>query len=336
MRTDSSIFLLNVPNLKPLDRNEDKRMELTGLHHVSAITGNAVKNLDFYTRTLGLRLVKKTVNQDDVSSYHFFYGDAVGSPGTEVTFFDWAGARANRPGAGAISTIALSVDGSEAVQWWADRLARADIPAGSIYDDNGNPSFDFKDPEGQSLRIVGEPASGIPWKESPVPEPYGIIGMHHVTLTVLQLSSISRVLVDVLGFRLSDELLQNGKPVHVFETGQGGAGKHVRVVETDELGRVVLGAGGVHHVAFRTPNVREQTEWLSIIQSAGLHVSSIIDRYYFQSIYFREQGGILFEIATDGPGFASDEDPDHLGERLALPPFLEPRRKEIEAGLVPV
>jgi glyoxalase family protein len=311
-------------------------MELAGLHHVSAITANAVENLEFYTQILGLRLVKKTVNQDDVSAYHFFYGDETGSPGTEVTFFDWAGARPNRPGAGAISTIALSVPGDSAVRWWDERLRSNNVSVGEIRETLGTAVLDFHDPEGQSLCIVGEPASGTPWKKSAVPEEFGIRGMHHITLTVKELSTIKRILVDLLGFRHVNEYSLGDAPIHVFETGTGGAGKQVHVVVTRDKHQVSLGAGGVHHVAFRTPNVQESAEWLKIIRDEGLSASSIIDRFYFQSVYFREPGGILFELATDGPGFASDEDLDHLGERLALPPFLEPRRADIEAGLVPV
>ncbi len=311
-------------------------MELTGLHHVSAVTGKAAANVDFYTKTMGLRLVKKTVNQDDVSSYHFFYGDETGSPGTEVTFFDWPGAAQTRPGAGAISTIALSVNGPGAVEWWANHLRGYGLRTSDIRIDRKQTVLDFMDFEGQHLRIVGEPAGGSPWHRSDVPVEYGIRGMHHVTLTVRSLQSISRVLVDVLNMRLTDEYAIEGSAVFVFETGVGGAGKQVHVVETNAGLPVRLGAGGVHHVAFRTPNPEEQEAWYDIIRGAGLNVSSVIDRYYFKSIYFREPGGILFEIATDGPGFAADEDPEHLGEHLALPSFLEPRRQQIEAGLVPV
>jgi len=311
-------------------------LELTGLHHVSAITGVAAQNLNFYTQTLGLRLVKKTVNQDDVSSYHFFYGDESGSPGTEVTFFDWAGAAPNRPGVGSISRISLSVAGDDAVAWWAQHLTKSGVSVSDIRRDRSFATIDFSDPEGQKLQIVGQPAFGKPWKNSPIPTELGILGMHHVTLTVRHLDSIRRIIVDILGFRQTEEYLVNGRPVYVFEIGTGGAGREVHVVESSENFLVRLGAGGVHHVAFRTPNSVEQEEWIKRIHSAGLSVTSTIDRYYFKSIYFREPGGILFEIATDGPGFASDEDPEHLGERLALPPFLEPRRAEIEAGLIPV
>jgi glyoxalase family protein len=310
-------------------------MELTGLHHVSAITAHAADNVKFYTETLGLRLVKKTVNQDDTTSYHFFYGDRIGSPGSEVTFFDWRFASSNKPGAGAISTIALSVN-SGAVEWWAKRLKDNHIDFKDISDAIGRPALDFADPEGQHLRIVGEPAAGNPWERSSVPIEYGVRGMHHVTLTVHDLSSINKVLVDILAMRQTVEYISDGHPVTVYETGLGGAGKQVHVVKALVPVPVRLGAGGVHHVAFRTPDFEEQQQWLERIKSAGLNVSGLIDRYYFRSIYFREPGGILFEIATDGPGFAADEDPEHLGERLALPPFLEPRRSQIEAGLIPI
>jgi glyoxalase family protein len=283
-----------------------------------------------------MRLVKKTVNQDDVSAYHFFYGDEIGRPGTEVTFFDWPAASPNRPGIGAISNISLSVDGNEAVDWWKEHLLQSNVEVLQTRSLDDVSIVDFLDPEGQALSIVGQAGIGLPWKKSVVPAQYGLHGMHHVTLTVRRLATISRVLVDVLGMEVASEYTLGDSTYTVFEMGEGGAGRQVHVVERPSDPPVYVGAGGVHHVAFRTPNASEQLEWLDIIQSSGLHASSIVDRYYFKSIYFREPGGILFEIATDGPGFAADEDVEHLGEKLSLPPFLEPRRDSIEAGLQPV
>jgi glyoxalase family protein len=311
-------------------------MELTGLHHVTAVTATARENVDFYTRVLGMRLVKKTVNQDDVTAYHLFYGDQNGSPGTEVTFFDWPRSGSNQPGAGAISEIALSTADDGAVAWWASRLKSFGVNHTVVGSENGASVLDFSDNEGQKLQIVGKPASGQPWAKGSVPVNLGLRGMHHVTLTVRHVDSIANVLVGVLGMRQTTTFARGEQTVFVFETGVGGAGASVYVAETDEKHLVRIGAGGVHHVAFRTPNIAEQTEWLEHIRSHGLHASGLIDRYYFNSIYFREPGGILFEIATDGPGFDSDEDSEHLGERLALPPFLEPRRSAIESGLLPL
>lgn len=313
-------------------------MELTGLHHVTAVTANAPRNLAFYTQALGLRLVKKTVNQDDVSAYHLFYGDEAGHAGTEVTFFDWAQIGPTVHGTGDISTVALRVPSPNALEWWARHLADAGVAHTGVQEIGGRLSLEFTDPEGQRLRLVddGGAPGGIPWPGSPVPQSQGITGLDGVGLTVRRLASTEPILTDVLGMRRDREYERDGRQVTVFTMGQGGPGTELHIEERPELGRTRVGAGGVHHVAFRTPNDAEQTAWLARIRGAGLGTSDVIDRYYFRSLYFREPNGILFEIATDGPGFAADEDPAHLGETLALPPFLEPRRREIEAGLTPL
>ena len=316
-------------------------MELTGLHHVTAVTAKAPDNLAFYTKTLGMRLVKKTVNQDDVSAYHLFYADGAGSPGTDLTFFDWAHAGAHRAGVGDVSTTALRVVDRDALGWWAERFDSLGIKHGDIDGASGRPALHFTDGEGQRLSLVaGGEGGGTPWDQSPVPAAQGIRGLDSVTLTVRRLGSTERVLVEILGFRRTREYdLKTADGAHkaiVFETGPGGAGAEVHVVERPDLATVRQGAGGVHHVAFRTPNAEEQKAWLEKITRSGLPASPQIDRFYFQSIYFREPNGVLFEIATDGPGFAADEDPAHLGEGLALPPFLEPKRAAIERGLKPL
>ena len=311
-------------------------MQLTGLHHVTAVTGRAAANVDFYTRTLGLRLVKKTVNQDDVSAYHLFYGDSVGHAGTEVTFFDWPRIGPNLPGTGAISATALRVADAAALSWWAARFDELGVTHGEVGERAGRPSLPFTDSEGQSLLLVADNGApgGTPWDKSPVPAAQGIRGLDAVTLTVRRLAPTARVLTETLGFRQTRDYAEDGHPVVVFETGPGGPGAEVHVAERPDLPQTHVGAGGVHHVAFRTPDEAQQQEWRRRIVGSGLAASTLIDRYYFRSLYFREPGGILFEIATDGPGFATDEDAAHLGERLSLPPFLEPHRAEIEAGLV--
>ena len=318
-------------------------MELGGVHHVTAVTTDAVENVGFYTAVLGLRLVKKTVNQDDVSAYHLFYGDELGRPGTEVTFFDWPHLRVapNHAGAGEISETELRVSGREALEWWAGRLEDHGVSHGGIDERGGRAGLSFTDPEGQRLRLVDEGESprvsgGVPWEGSPVPAEYGIRGLGAVRLTVAELEPTERVLVDVLGFRRVEKYEQDGSRVVVYEVGPGGSGAEVRVVEAPGAPLAHLGRGGVHHVAFRVPNDEEHEAWRQRLRAAGIGVTPRIDRYYFRSIYFREPGGILFEIATDGPGFTGDEDPDHLGERLSLPPFLEGRREEIEARLTPI
>jgi glyoxalase family protein len=317
-------------------------MDLGGLHHVTAVTTQARENVEFYTEVLGLRLVKKTVNQDDVSAYHLFYGDELGRPGTEVTFFDWPHLRVaqNHAGAGEISATELRVTGRQALEFWAGRLDEFEVEHSSIEEREGRPSLAFTDPEGQRLRLTDDTGArvpgGTPWGEGPVPQEAGIRGLGAVELTVRDLGPTSWVLTEVLGFRQTDERALDGGREAVFEAGPGGPGAEVRVVEEPGAPPARLGRGGVHHVAFRTPDDEEHAEWRERIQAAGLGVTPQIDRYYFRSIYFREPGGVLFEVATDGPGFTSDEDAAHLGERLSLPPFLEERREEIEARLEPI
>lgn len=318
-------------------------LQLGGLHHMTAVTAHAPENLAFYTQVLGLRLVKKTVNQDDVSAYHLFYGDEIGRPGTEVTFFDWAHTIRNRPGRGEIAAVALRVQGRAALDWWAARFAELGVEHGAIVERGGHAYLPFADPEGQRLELIadeGAEASGNrPWAQSPVPAEYGIRGLGVVTLTVGRLEPTARVLTEALGFRRTGEFVAadgSEAQVAVFETGPGGPGAIVQVAVRPDLPPARLGHGGVHHIAFRTPNDEEHAGWQRRLEGLGIPVTPVIDRYYFRSLYFREPGGILFEIATDGPGFATDEDETHLGEGLALPPFLEPRRAEIEAGLRPL
>jgi glyoxalase family protein len=316
-------------------------LQLAGLHHVTAITGAASQNMVFYTQTLGMRLVKKTVNQDDVSAYHLFYADAKGSPGTDVTFFDWPSIVKNRNGAGSIARIALRVNGLDALQWWAGQFKQAGIDTTGVIEEDGQSLVHFRDPEGLELTLVDDKGapSGTPWEGSPVPMDMGIRGLHAVTLMVQDLRPTELVLTEVLGFEPVREYKAGGdpqRPVIVFSTAGGGPGREVHVESGAYLQPGHLGKGGVHHVAFRTPNDEEQQIWRERIADVGLRVTPIIDRFYFKSIYFREPGGILYEIATDGPGFATDEDLSHLGERLALPPFLEPQRASIEAQLHPL
>ncbi len=321
-------------------------MDLGGLHHVTAVTTRASENVAFYSEILGLRLVKKTVNQDDVSAYHLFYGDGLGRPGTEITFFDWPDLRLapNHAGAGEISATALRIPGREALEWWMKRFEEFGVEHEDIEERDGRSLVSFTDFEGQRLRLVddhvGDESTGVPggepWDGSPVPQEVGIRGLGSVDLTVQAHGPSAWVLTEVLGFRQVGEYAEGGARVFVFEVGPGGPGAEVRVIEKPDAPRARLGRGGVHHVAFRTPGDEEHAAWRERIDRAGLRVTHQIDRYYFRSIYFREPGGVLFEIATDGPGFATDEDAEHLGEKLSLPPFLEERREEIEAQLEPI
>jgi glyoxalase family protein len=320
--------------------------ELGGLHHVTAVSGNASRNVAFYTQVLGMRLIKKTVNQDDVSAYHLFYGDELGRPGVDLTFFEWANIGFHRPGAGTISTISLGVTGRDTLDWWVQRFDTLHVTHDGIQTRGADRQLvlPFRDPEGQRLELVedgGRLAARIgstPWRKSPVPTERAIHGFYAVRLTLRDLEPSARFLTELLGFRRNGGYeLPQGTNVAVFEVGPGGPGTEVHIEVHPELPfRRFVGIGGVHHVAFRTPNDEEHRQWRERIAQVNPTVTPVIDRFYFRSLYFREPGGVLFEIATDGPGFAVDEDVETLGERLALPPFLEPQREAIEANLKPI
>lgn len=314
-------------------------MKLGGLHHVTAVTSKAQDNFSFYTQLLGMRLVKKTVNQDDVSAYHLFYADKLGSAGTDLTFFDWP-LGPNRNGPGSIANTALRVPSRAALAWWADRLTQHGIEHSGIAGFHGHEMINFADPEGQRLSLVndeGAPDGGIPWEKSPIPAEYAIRGLYASTLILHRLDPTERVLTEVLGYeRAAEYKTGSNERTVVFELDGGGAGKEIWAIEQPDQPHGQLGAGGVHHVAFRVADDEAQRQWRERLTSHGLGVSGFIDRFYFRSIYFRIPGGILFEIATDGPGFTADEDLETLGEQLALPPFLEPHRAKIEAGLKPI
>ena len=315
-------------------------MTLLGLHHVTAITGDAPANLRFYRDVLGLRLVKKTVNQDDVSAYHLFYADAKGTPGTDVTFFDWPRAAPHQAGVSDISRIGLRVPGG-ALPGWEARFAEKGVKHDPAMSVAGRPTLQFTDPEGQRLALVAtdEPATPpapVPWTAGGVAESEAIRGLGPISLTVRKADSTIGVLTEIMGFTPISETEVDGGRDLVLRLGDAGAAGELRVEERRALPVARQGRGGVHHVAFRTHDDVSQKEWLDRLQRAGVPNSGIVDRFYFRSLYFREPNGILFELATDGPGFSADEPVDSMGAKLALPPFLEPRRASIEAGLVPL
>ncbi|HZD04752.1 MAG TPA: ring-cleaving dioxygenase [Longimicrobiales bacterium] len=316
-------------------------MELIGIHHVTAVTADVRTNHDFYTRVLGMRLVKRSVNQDDPGAYHLFYADGVGSPGTDLTFFDWPLPRERR-GTHAITRTHLRVVGEETLGWWADRLEGHGVATGGVEERDGRKVLEFEDPEGQRLALVDDGGDGDPprvWEESPVPPERQIRGLGLIRISVPSLSRTAALLTGVLGMRSVRAYADDGSRepnVHVYEMGPGGPHAEIHVAVQPDLPVTRLGAGGVHHVAFRTPTEEEYHAWTDRLNTVGIPNSGEIDRYYFRSLYFREPNGILFEIATDGPGFAVDEDPERLGERVSLPPFLEPRREAILANLKPI
>ncbi|MFD2627261.1 ring-cleaving dioxygenase [Oceanobacillus kapialis] len=319
-------------------------MELKGIHHVSALTANAKANYSFYTGVLGMRLVKKTVNQDDTSVYHLFYADVVGNPGTDLTFFEIPRAGRTYPGVSSISTTSLRVKNDEALQYWKQRLTEHQVEHEDIVTENNRNIISLRDPEGQRLKLVSDETNkgveaGTPWKKGPVPVEYAIVGLGPSQLTVNDPAPTVKVLTEVLSFKEVDRYpsqIQGQPDVIVFSTGEGGTGAEVHLETRTDLPRERPGRGSVHHVAFRVDNEDELKYWKDRLQGARLPNSGLVERYYFKSLYFREPNGILFELATDGPGFTTDEDPEHLGESLALPPYFEQDREQIEAKLEPL
>lgn len=312
-------------------------LQLSGIHHLTAITAKAAQNMRFYTRTLGMRLVKKTVNQDDTSAYHLFYADGKASPGSDVTFFDWPAAPERR-GSNSVVRTGLRVAGPESLTFWRERLMREGVSVADVTTVAGRSSLDFEDAEGQRFRLVDDGAEGSahPWEKSPVPAEHQIRGLGPIVLSVPDRAPTARMLTEVMNMRQTGEHETPEGMLFVFSMGEGGPAAELHVLEQPGLRPAVQGAGAVHHVAFRTPDVDAIHGWAKHLEAMRVRSSGEVERYYFRSLYFREPNGILFEIATDGPGFAVDEPMESLGEKLSLPPFLEPQRAQIEAGLKPL
>ncbi|MEO9789817.1 MAG: ring-cleaving dioxygenase [Aurantimonas coralicida] len=312
-------------------------LALKGIHHLTAITADAPGNLRFYTEVLGLRLVKKTVNQDDTSAYHLFYADGKATPGTDITFFDWP-AQPETRGNHAVSRTGLRVAGRASLDYWHARLTEAGVATGEIVELDGRASLDFEDPEGQRLRLIDDGGAGEanPWDASSVPAEHQIRGLGPITMAVPDLARTAPVLTEVMNMREVRTYEADGASVHVFEMGEGGPAAELHVAVDPSLPAAGQGAGGVHHVAFRAADVEELHAWTERVRGFRVPSSGEVERYYFRSLYFREPNGVLFEIATDGPGFAVDEPMESLGQSLSLPPFLEAKRAQIEAGLKPL
>jgi glyoxalase family protein len=304
-----------------------------GIHHVTAICGDAQENLDFYTGALGLRLVKRSVNQDSPDTYHLFYADADGRPGADMTFFPWPGARPARPGSGLVSEVAFSVPGGS-LDFWRERLESAGLAVGGSVTRFGETAVPFRDPHGLALSLV-ETTNALdvaPWPASTVPEDRQIRGFHSVRLTVRRLGPSERFLVEGLGLEPAG---RDGDWMR-FAAAGGGGSRWVDLREDPTAPRGLWGTGGVHHVAFRAADEAEQLELRERAATSGAQPTPVIDRFWFRSVYFREPGDVLFELATDGPGFTADEALERLGERLILPPWLEEQRPEIESALPPL
>lgn len=305
---------------------------ITGLHHVTINAGDPQENVDFYVGVLGMRLVKKTVNQDAPDTYHLFYADGAGTPGTELTFFPWRGMGAGRPGTGSISEVALAVS-SASLDFWEARLASHGVVTERTQR-FGEPVLTFDDPHGVALALSGtdDPRDFTPWADSAVAPAFQVRGLHAVRLTESSLEPTETFLERGLAFGLVGD--EDGW--RRYGVAGGGSGRLVEVRVVPNGSRAISGTGSVHHVAFRVADDAAEQRAREEVTAAGGHATPVIDRYWFKSVYFREPGGALFEIATDGPGFTIDEDAATLGEQLILPPFLEAHRAEIERMLQPV
>jgi glyoxalase family protein len=317
----------------------DSTLQLTGVHHVSAISAHIARTNEFYTRVLGLRPVIKTVNQDDPSMYHLFFGDGAGSPGSDMTVFDIRNAAREHRGNNSITRTNFRVSGEDTLAWWSARFDDLSVPHGAIVERGGRRVLDFEDSEGTPLALVDDGGAGraFPWMDSPVPAVRQIRGLGYTELTVPVLAPTEKFLTDALGLRHDRTYPVADAPtfdVHVFAIGAGGAHAEVHVVVRNDLPRARPGAGGVHHVALRVPDGQSMEDWVARLDAAGYRNSGIVDRHYFTSAYVREPNHVLFELATDAPGFEVDGPMD--AERLSLPPFLEPRRAEIERNLRPL
>jgi glyoxalase family protein len=307
---------------------------MTGLHHVTAICSRPSRNLDFYTRTLGLRLVKKTVNFDDPSTYHLYYGDEAGRPGTILTFFPWENAGAGQAGVGFTHETAFRVP-AEALGYWTHRFVAHGVAHEPLGTKFGERVLPFRDPDGLRLALVGAADSAEPasWAGGDVPREHALRGFHGVTLLLEDKSATGAVLRTVFGY----EDIGSEGAITRYRLADQEIGSEFDIHESPGFLRGRIGRGSVHHIAFRAADDAVQADMAQRVREThGIETTAQLDRRYFRSVYFREPGGVLFEIATDGPGFTVDEAREDLGTALKLPPFLEPRRSEIEAALPPL
>jgi len=303
-----------------------------GIHHVTAITGDVQKCTDFYVGVLGLRFIKKSINQDVPDTYHIYFGDYVGTSGTAMTFFGWPSWPKRKAGSGQVTTVSFAVP-KGSLDYWNSRLRKLgmSLKRTSRF---GNEGIVLADPDGIELELVGDAPDErwVPWKDSPVDQDHAIRGFHSVTMTVAESTATIDFLVDTMRFHKAGD---EGRRTR-FETGDGGPHSILDVVESPEGPEGEESTGTVHHVAWRTADAAHQSEWRQVMVKAGRNVTPVIDRYYFKSIYFREPGGVLFEIATDGPGFTVDETRESLGSSLSLPPWFNVRRDRLDVTLPPI
>ncbi|MEH6904815.1 ring-cleaving dioxygenase [Neobacillus drentensis] len=310
---------------------------LKGMHHVTAITSSAEKNYEFFTEILGMRLVKKTVNQDDIQTYHLFFADDVGSAGTDMTFFDFPGIPKGVHGTNEISKTSFRVPTDAAIEYWLKRFDRLDVKHTGIKEQFGKKTLSFVDFDDQQYQLISDEnnqgvAPGTPWQKGPVPLEYAITGLGPIFVRIANFDYFKEMMEKVLLFK---EIAQEGA-FHLFEVGEGGNGAQVVVEYNAVLPQARQGFGTVHHAAFRVDDRSVLEEWIGHMESFGFQTSGFVDRYFFGSLYTRVAPQILFEFATDGPGFMGDEPYETLGEKLSLPPFLEPKREQIEKLVRPI
>jgi catechol 2,3-dioxygenase-like lactoylglutathione lyase family enzyme len=306
-------------------------MNISGLHHVTAIASNPQRNLDFYVELLGLRLVKRTVNFDDPGSYHFYFGDAVGTPGTILTFFSWPGSRRGMHGSGEVTATAFTIPTGSA-GYWLERLKLYHVNAERAPKRSGQNVVRFADPDGMLIELIESTPSDavVPWGDGAVPAEHLIRGLHGVSARLQSSEETAKLLTEVFGYRWAQE---SGNRVRFAALAEDGIGKFIDLISAPDVQPGRVAAGSVHHIAFRVSNDEEQIAWREKLVGLGYHVSPIMDRTYFHSIYFREPGGVLFELATDPPGFTQDEAVNELGANLCLPPWMEQARPKIENTL---
>jgi len=310
---------------------------LKGIHHVTAITSSAEKNYEFFTYVLGMRLVKKTVNQDDIQTYHLFFADDTGSPGTDMTFFDFPGIPKGVHGTNEIYKTSFRVPNDAALQYWVKRFDRLDVKHTGIKEQFGKKTLSFVDFDEQNYQLISDEnnkgvAAGTPWQKGPIPLEFAITALGPIFVRVANFDYFKEMMEKVLMFK---EIAHEGA-FHLFEVGEGGNGAQVVVEYNAILPPARQGFGTVHHAAFRVEDRTVLDEWIHRMEGFGFQTSGFVDRYFFGSLYVRVAPQILFEFATDGPGFMGDEPYETLGEKLSLPPFLEPKREEIERLVRPI
>lgn len=311
--------------------------ELKGLHHVTAITSSAEKIYEFFTVVLGMRLVKKTVNQDDIKTYHLYFTDDVGAPGTDMTFFDFPGIPKGFHGTNEITKTSFRVPNDAALDYWVKRLDKYDVHHTGIKEQFGKKTLSFTDFDDQQYQLISDQnnvgiASGTPWQKGPVPLEYAITGLGPIFVRTSYFDYFKQLLKEVLLFREID----NHESYHLFEMGEGGNGAQIIIEHNTTLPEAQQGFGTIHHVAFRVKDRSELEDWQRRLQESKLPNSGYVERYYFGSLYSKVAPHILFEFATDGPGFMEDEPYETLGEKLSLPPFLEEKRDDIERIVRPI